>query len=72
MGEAHSASAENDPSLPNFGHSDVLVTWQQSALELETLKWVNNVLKMDSKKQGRKWGDQWVTFKIIWGEMLMA
>ena len=42
-----SASAKNHPSLPDFCHPDVLVTWQQSAPESEKLRWVNNGCKLN-------------------------
>lgn len=36
--EVPSASAKYDPSLPDFCHPDVLVTWQQSAPDSEKLR----------------------------------
>lgn len=36
--EVPPASAKYDPSLPDFCHPDVLITWQQSALDSEKLR----------------------------------
>ena len=45
MDEDHSASAKHDPSLPDTGHLDVLVTSVCSGTE--KLRWANNSCKLD-------------------------
>ena len=47
--EVHSVSAKNDPLLPDFCIPDVLVTQQQSALQPEKLRWVDNGCKLNEQ-----------------------
>ena len=54
--EVHSASAKKDPSMPNFCHTDVLVTWQQSAPVSDKLRRVNNGCKCN--EQSGLWENQ--------------
>ena len=54
-----------DPSLPGFCHPDVLVTWQQSALEPEKLRWINNVYKLNNWGYGKPNMTTWL-FPAPW------
>ena len=40
--EVHFVSAKEDPLLPDFWFSYLLVTWQESVPESEKLRWTNN------------------------------
>ena len=51
--KVHSVFAKIYPSLSDFCHPDVLVTWQESAPRSEKLRWVNNSCELNSQGYGQ-------------------
>ena len=56
--EVHSAFVESDPSMPDFCHPDILVTWQQPAPESD---WDARTMAVNSRdSQGSRKNPRWL------------